>query len=786
MAVTTAAQVGPGNRSIGADSGRGDSGRSATASGRLPPTGFISYAHDDIHLLHELQKHLKTVERVLGAAFWADTQLDAGRHWRPELQRRIDAAQVFLLLASHHYFASDFINNHEYPAIVARLHTPGTLAIPVILLPCGWVGMLGHMQAVPTVDGGVRPIERWTPPHDGYDRAREQIQDSLKVHFGLEPRIRGVANPLEAVGQDPAGVLWMKQGDQLARDNGGVISDAAIATDPQVTRLHENVSLQATHFAQTAARLGNTPGWSGIDRAAQRLAQAVQLPAADLQGTLATVYDAIAAVASYRDMDQRLRSGSPGTADPLDAETAREIGRLVDAAAIWIRQYPSMRALDDALLGWRGAGLQRAEAAALMHQAREKRVVSTSDADGVATLLEAGAHDGQAGDKAAARGVLGVRNLLYRGGGLLAAEELSGKDAGAEPKPSDAPLRPSLLGRRLRDLLDAAAPQITRFVADLPPEVRQAFAHLLAHEPIGQGEVQRDDGPPAPPDRPDDQPPPPAPPADFDSDRVIKMLQAGEAVPIAWVPFITNVNLSGRGISDLGLIAGLTALQILTLWDMPVSDISPLAGLTALQSLNLQGTRVSDVSPLAGLTALQTLILWGTPVSDVSPLVGLTALQILNLGGTPVSDMPPLAGLTALQDLILWGTRVSDVSPLAGLTALQSLNLGSTPVSDVSPLAGLTALQSLDLVSTRVSDVSPLAGLTALRSLKLRGTPVSDVSPLAGITALRSLDLTDTRVSDVSPLAGLTALQGLDLWGTQVSDVSPLAGVRQLTIRGGP
>ena len=185
---------------------------------------------------------------------------------------------------------------------------------------------------------------------------------------------------------------------------------------------------------------------------------------------------------------------------------------------------------------------------------------------------------------------------------------------------------------------------------------------------------------------------PAAPRPDFDSARVREMVLAGEAIPTAWVPFVTELDVSFSNIAD----------------------VAPLAGLTALQSLDLRLTRVSDVAPLAGLTVLQRLDLSGTGVSDVVPLARLTALQYLSLHFTRVSDVTPLAWLTALQELRLNNTSVKDVSPLASLAALRILWLDETCVSDVSPLAGLTALQSLSLRGTQVSDVSPLAGLRHL------------------------------------------------------------------------
>ena len=220
------------------------------------------------------------------------------------------------------------------------------------------------------------------------------------------------------------------------------------------------------------------------------------------------------------------------------------------------------------------------------------------------------------------------------------------------------------------------------------------------------------------------------PPPDFSMEAVKALILAGKHVPSAWVPFVTELDLSQSGLTDATPLAGLTALQSLDLWNTNVSDATPLAGLTALQSLHLGNTNVSDATPLAGLTALQTLNLGGTQVSDATPLVGLTALQTLDLWGTQVRDTTPLAELTALESLNLWGTQVSDAAPLAGLTALQTLDLSRTQVSDATPLAGLTALQSLDLDGTQVSDATPLAGLIALEKLDITGTRITDVSAL--------------------------------------------------------
>jgi hypothetical protein len=201
---------------------------------------------------------------------------------------------------------------------------------------------------------------------------------------------------------------------------------------------------------------------------------------------------------------------------------------------------------------------------------------------------------------------------------------------------------------------------------------------------------------------------------------VAAWLSAREDWQVPWL------DLARSGVADLSPLAGLTALQKLSLWYTQVEDLSPLAGLTGLTNLDLSGTQVEDLSPLAGLTALMRLDLGGTQVEDLSPLAGLTSLRVLDLQCPRVEDLSPLAGLTALRNLHLWDTRVEDLSPLAGLTALQELSLEGTEVEDLSPLAGLTALESLDLEDTRVKDLSPLKGLPKLRLVFLPDGRIRD------------------------------------------------------------
>ena len=170
-----------------------------------------------------------------------------------------------------------------------------------------------------------------------------------------------------------------------------------------------------------------------------------------------------------------------------------------------------------------------------------------------------------------------------------------------------------------------------------------------------------------------------------------------------------------------------------------ISDIGALAGLTALRVLRLEDNGVVDLGPLSALTGLRVLDLSSNAIADVGPLSALTELERLNLSGNRIADVSALSGLTGLEVLLLHGNRIDDVLPLWSLQGLLHLGLAGNRVADIGLLAELASLQRLDLTGNRVSDVSPLGDLSRLVWLRLAGNPVAQMSPLGRLTLLRWL-----------------------------------------------
>jgi internalin A len=237
---------------------------------------------------------------------------------------------------------------------------------------------------------------------------------------------------------------------------------------------------------------------------------------------------------------------------------------------------------------------------------------------------------------------------------------------------------------------------------------------------------------------------------------------------------LTDLELQSNQISDISSLSNLAGLTRLGLLENQISDISPLSNLTSLTELNLAANKISDIAPLSNLTSLTYLNLSDNQISDITPLSNLTRLTGLKLDSNQISDLTSLSNLTSLAWLILDSNQISDLTPLSNLTSLGHLDLAVNQISDISPIANLTSLWWLDLRSNQISDITALSNLTSLTSLDLRRNQISDITPLSNLTGLLNLWLTSNQITDITPLSKLTRLISLDLADNQISDIEPL------------
>jgi len=134
---------------------------------------------------------------------------------------------------------------------------------------------------------------------------------------------------------------------------------------------------------------------------------------------------------------------------------------------------------------------------------------------------------------------------------------------------------------------------------------------------------------------------------------------------------------------DLGPIAKLQNLKILSICNTNVKSIRPLSNLTNLQKLDLSGTDIKDIESLSELINLERLVLNDTAVNDLSPIRNLKKLEYLSIMRVNITNLEPIRELTNLQILYVYQTQISDLEPLKELTNLQRLYIsGCNNITD--------------------------------------------------------------------------------------------------------
>src|SRR5579883_1901389 len=122
----------------------------------MPIKLFCCYAREDEALLLKLKNHLLPLQRQRLIEFWHDREILPGQEWQEQITRKLNDADLILLLVSPDFMASDYCYGIEMQRALERHVRGECVVIPVILRPVYWHGEpLGSLQALPT-DG--KPI----------------------------------------------------------------------------------------------------------------------------------------------------------------------------------------------------------------------------------------------------------------------------------------------------------------------------------------------------------------------------------------------------------------------------------------------------------------------------------------------------------------------------------------------------------------------------------------------------------------------------------------------------
>lgn len=81
-----------------------------------------------------------------------------GDRWDGEIKRKLEEADLYVLLVSRHFLDSDYVHETELPVAMRRHEEKKARLVPVVVGACGWKQHLGGIQALPS---GGEPVKGW-------------------------------------------------------------------------------------------------------------------------------------------------------------------------------------------------------------------------------------------------------------------------------------------------------------------------------------------------------------------------------------------------------------------------------------------------------------------------------------------------------------------------------------------------------------------------------------------------------------------------------------------------
>ncbi len=111
---------------------------------------FISYAHVDEKFHNRLMTHLSVLKKYIGGfEEWSDKKIHAGQHWKEEIEKALNEANIAILLVSTDFLASDFIKNNELPPILRKAEAENTTVLCLLVEPSLFLkSELAEFQAI--------------------------------------------------------------------------------------------------------------------------------------------------------------------------------------------------------------------------------------------------------------------------------------------------------------------------------------------------------------------------------------------------------------------------------------------------------------------------------------------------------------------------------------------------------------------------------------------------------------------------------------------------------------
>ena len=217
---------------------------------------FVSYSHRDAQWAQRFRVLLKPLIRSKRLRLSDDTEIRVGDQWHPDILKMIERSSVALLLVSADYLGSDFIMDHELPALIQQ----GVRLAPVLVGECLWKHVSELEQVQWLHDPGREGALNLLADQPARDRELRLICEQL---IAVAPQGPGdaVTSPMRPAAADSSPVAAVQAGSvggelfgvpalppgYLAREELTTVIDAVISAEGGVVGLTGQVSAIGLH-----------------------------------------------------------------------------------------------------------------------------------------------------------------------------------------------------------------------------------------------------------------------------------------------------------------------------------------------------------------------------------------------------------------------------------------------------------------------------------------------------------------------------------------------------------
>ena len=257
--------------------------------------------------------------------------------------------------------------------------------------------------------------------------------------------------------------------------------------------------------------------------------------------------------------------------------------------------------------------------------------------------------------------------------------------------------------------------------------------------------------------------------------------EASELSDLRHLQYLERLSLTGREITDLSFLEGMTHLKYLDLSGCTIAaELDILKTLPALEELSMQSCSISSLAFLEGAPSLKRLDLAHNAIGNLSVLASIPTLQILELGDNAISDLTPLAYLIELTSLNLSENVITSMAPLGACGKLTVLDVSENKLTDIAAVQQLTSLTSFRAEKNQITDGAPLAVCTELRTLDISNNQIADITMLQNLVKMSEFDFSYNQAAALPALPANAALVTIDGSYNQLTTLEPLDKISAL------